>query len=82
MATILNCRVIFFTNLEVVESRSRSIKLQSIDGLFKKFQKVKGSNFVKCVQKKYLSYLIDKIFSLKRNFSKTSGFYCCFCYFY
>ena len=54
----------FFTNLEAVESRS--LKLQSIDGLFesRKFEKVKGSNIVKCVQKKYFSYIIDKIVSL------------------
>ena len=68
----------FFTNLEAVESRSRSLwkqkrlKLQSIDGLFesRKFEKVKGSNIVKRVLKKYFSYLIDKIASLRRNFSK------------
>ena len=40
---------------KAVESRTRSLKLQSIDGLFesRKFGKVKGSNIVKCVQKKY-----------------------------
>ena len=45
---------------------SRSLKLQSIDGLFesRKFEKVKGSNIVKCVQKKYFSHKIDKIVSL------------------
>ena len=57
-------------------NRSRSFKLQSIDRLFEpsKFEKVKGSNVVKCVQKKYFSYLIDKIVSLRRNFSKTYPF--------
>ena len=62
----------FFTNLEAVESRGKSLKLQSIDGLFesRKLEKVKGSNIVKHVPKKYLSYLIDKIVSLRRNFSK------------
>ena len=46
LANILNCRANFFTNLEAVESRSRSLELQSIDGLFesRKFEKVKGSN--------------------------------------
>ena len=72
LANILNCRANFFTNLEAVESRSRSLELQSIDGLFesRKFEKVKGSNIVKCVQNKYFSYIIDKIVSLRRNFSK------------
>ena len=31
-------------------------------------KKVNGSNIVKCVQKKYFSYIIDKIVSLTRNF--------------
>ena len=41
----------FFHKFEVVESRNRSLKLQSIDGLSwsTKFEKVKGSNIVKCV---------------------------------
>ena len=62
----------FFTNLEAVESRGKSLKLQSIDGLFesRKLEKVNWSNIVKHVPKKYLSYLIDKIVSLRRNFSK------------
>ena len=34
----------------------------------RKFEKIKGSNIVKCVQK--ISYIIDQIVSLKRNFSK------------
>ena len=61
----------FFTNLEAAESRSRRLKLQSINGLFesRKFEKVKGSNIVK--PKNYFSYLIDKIVSLRRNFSKS-----------
>ena len=48
---------------------SRSLKLQSIDGLFesKKFEKVKGSNIIKYVQKKYFSYIIDKVVSPTRN---------------
>ena len=65
----------FFINLEAVESRSRgfwsrSLKLQSIDRLFKsrKFEKVKGRNIVKCVQNKYFSYIIDKIVSLREKF--------------
>ena len=38
----------FFTNLEAAESRSRRLKLQSINGLFesRKFEKVKGSNIL------------------------------------
>ena len=31
-------------------------------------KQVNGSNVVKCVQKKYFSYIIDKIVSLTRNF--------------
>ena len=60
----------FFTNLEAAESRS--LKLQSIDGLFesRKFEKVKGSNIVSCVQRKYFSYIKDKIASLREIFSK------------
>ena len=62
----------FFTNLEAVESRSRRLKLQSIDGLFesRKSEKRKGSNIVSCVQRKYFSYIIGKIVLLRRNFSK------------
>ena len=62
----------FFTNLEAVESRSRSLKLQSIDGLFesRKSDKLKESNIVSCVQRKYFSYIIGKIVLLRRNFSK------------
>ena len=44
---------------------------------------VKGSAIVKCVQKKYFSYMIDKIISLRIYLSKAlvlSGFYYCFCY--
>ena len=33
----------FFTNLEAVESRSRSLKLQSIDGLFESRTFEKGA---------------------------------------
>ena len=33
-------------------------------------KKVKGSNIVKCVQKKYFSYIIDKIFHLEEIFQK------------
>ena len=55
MANILNR---FFTDLEAVERRSRKLKLQNIDALFEstKFEKIKGSNIVKCVQNKYFSY--------------------------
>ena len=55
MANILNR---FFTDLEAVERRSRKLKLQNIDALFEstKFEKIKGSNIVKCVQSKYFSY--------------------------
>ena len=61
---------------------SRSLKLQSIDGLFesRKFEKVKGSNIVKCVQKKYFSYIIDKIVSLTKNLQKP--YYYCSCYYF
>ena len=74
MANILNCRAFFYKfgssrkqkqkPLEAEVFGSRSLKLQSIDGFFesRKFEKVKGSNIVKCVQKKYFSYIIDKIF--------------------
>ena len=60
MANILNCPAIYFTKQQKAEPEafgSRRLKLQSIDGLFesRKFEKVKGSNIVKCVQKKYFS---------------------------
>ena len=89
MANILNYRAIFSQiwkqkKAEAETFGSRSVKLQSIDGLFesKKFEKVKWSNIVNCVQKKYFSYIIDKIVSLRRSFSKalvTLAY--CFCYF-
>ena len=41
-----------------------------IDCLNQESEKVKGSNIVKRVQKKYFSYIMDKIVSLRRNFSK------------
>ena len=87
MANILDFRAFFFTNLEAVESRSRRLKLQSIDGLFesKRFEKVKGSNAVKCAQNKCFSYITDKIVSLRRNqklwLSCPGFYYCCFYYF-
>ena len=77
MANILHCRAIFSQIYKQQKAQAeafgnRSLKIQSIDGLFKsiKFEKVKGSNIVKRVQKKYFSYIIDKIVSLRRNFSK------------
>ena len=77
MANILNCRAIFLQIRKHQKGEeeafgNRSPKLQSIDGLLesRKFEKVKGSTIVKCVQKKYFSYIIDKIVSLRRNFSK------------
>ena len=77
MANILNCRTILSQiwkqqKAEPEAFGSRSLKVQIIDGFFesRKFEKVKGSNIVKCVQKKYFSYIIDKILSLRRNFSK------------
>ena len=36
----------------------------------KKFEKVKGSNIVSCVQRKYFSFIIDKIVLLGRICSK------------
>ena len=53
----------------------RSLKLQSIDGLLEstEFEKVKGSNIVKCVPKKYFSYIIDKIVLLRGTFYKNCG---------
>ena len=85
MANILNCRAIFLQiwkqqKVEAEAFGSRSFKLQSIDGLFEpsKFEKVKGSNIVKCVQNKHFNYLIDKIVSLRRNFSKTLVILSCF----
>ena len=41
-----------------------------MDCLNQESEKVKRSNIVKRVQKKYFSYIIDKIVSLRRNFSK------------
>ena len=77
MANVLNYRANFYQTWkqqkeEVEALGSRNLKLQSIDGLFesRKFEKVKRSNFVKRVPKKYFSYLIDKMVWLRRNFSK------------
>ena len=77
MANILNCRTIFshFWKQQKADAKafgSRSVKLQSIDELLEstEFEKVKGRNIVKCVQKKYFSYIIDKFFSLRVNFQK------------
>ena len=50
---------------------SRNLKFQSIDGLLEsRKSEVIGSTIVKCVQKKYFSYIIGKFVSLGRNFSK------------
>ena len=64
MGNILNCYAIFsqswkYQKAEAKAFGSRSLKLQSIDGLFEstKFEKVKGSNIDKYVQKKYFSYM-------------------------
>ena len=72
MANILSFRTIFSQiwkqqKAEAEAFGSRSLKHQSIDGLFEstKLEKVKGSNIVNCVQKKYFSYIIDKIASLR-----------------
>ena len=77
MANTFNCHAIFsqISKEQKVEAEafgSRSLKLWSIDGLFKstKFGKVRGSNIVKRVPKKYFSYIIDKIVSLRTNFLK------------
>ena len=77
MANILNCCVIFSQiwkqqKVEAEASGIISLKFQSIDGLFEatKFEKVKGSNIVNCVKRKYFSYIIDKIVLVRRNFSK------------
>ena len=47
----------------------------------------KRNNIVSCVQRKYFSYIIDKIVAFKGEiFQKLwlscRGFYYCFCYFY
>ena len=64
----------FLTNLEAESEAfgSRSLKFQSTDGFLEsnKFERAKGSNIVKCVQKKYFSYIINKIVPLRRDFSK------------
>ena len=77
MASISNCRAVFSQIWKQQKAGaevfgSRSLKPQSIDGLFEltKLGKVKGSNIVKCVQKKYFSYVTDKNVSFRRNFSK------------
>ena len=50
---------------EAVTFESRNLKLQVIDGFFEstKFDKVKGSNIGKCVQKKYFSYNRSNFFA-------------------
>ena len=62
----------FGSSAEAKTFGNRSLKLQSIDGLFEssKFEKVKGSKIVKCVLKEYVSYIIAEIVSLRRNFSE------------
>ena len=77
MANTLNCRAVFsqIWNQQKAEAeafRIRSLERHSIDGLSqsKNVGKIKGNNIVKCIQKKYFSYIIDKIASLTRNSSK------------
>ena len=74
MANILNSRAFFLQIWQQQKAKaeafgSRILKLQSIDGLFE-LRKVKGSNIVKCAQKKHFTYIIDKNVSLRRHFSK------------
>ena len=66
MAKILNCCTIFLQiwkqqKAEAETFGSKSLKLQSIDGLFesRKFYKVKGSSIAKRVPKKYFSYFMQ-----------------------
>ena len=61
MANVVNGRVIFLQiwkqqKAEAEAFGSKILRLQSIDRLFKsrKFEKVKGSHAVNCVQKKQL----------------------------
>ena len=67
MANILNCRAIFLQiwkqqKAEAEAFGSRNIKPHSIDGLFesRKLENVKANNRVKCVQKKYFSYVLGQ----------------------
>ena len=69
--------------------KQKPLETEGIDGLFesRKFEKVKKNNIVRCVQRKYFSYIIDNIVALKEEiFQKLwlscPGFYYCFCYFY
>ena len=80
MASILNCRAIFShiwkqQKADAKAFGSRSFKL-CIDELLEstKFEKVKGSNIVKCVQKKYFSYIIDKFIFAQRKLFKSFGY--------
>ena len=90
MANILNSGAFFYKF-----GSSRKQKQKPLEAEYLNFRvlmdcsnqkKVKGSNIVKCAQKKHFSYIIDKIVLLRRNFSKAfvcPGFYCrCFYYFY
>ena len=67
--SVLDVTAALDPSLEAEAFGSRRLKLQSIDGFFES-KKVKGSNIVKCAQKKHFSYIIDKIVLLRRNFSK------------
>ena len=81
MASILNCGAIFShiwkqQKADAKAFGSRSLKLQRIDELLEstKFEKVKGRNIAKCVQKKYFSYMIDKFLFAQRKLFKSFGY--------
>ena len=63
MANILNCRAVFHRfgssrREEAAAFGRRNLTLQSIDGFFEltKFEKVKESNIVKCLEQNYFNY--------------------------
>ena len=64
--------LLYYTKFNCQVFGRRGLKLQSIDGLFesKKIEKARRSNIVEYVQKKYFSYIIDKIVLLRGIFSK------------
>ena len=74
MANILNSGAFFYKF-----GSSRKQKQKPLEAEYLNFRvlmdcsnqkKVKGSNIVKCAQKKHFSYIIDEIVLLRRNFSK------------
>ena len=77
MANILNCRAIFSqiwkqqkADEKVLEAEALKFRVLMNCQNQQNLKKVRGNNIVKCVQKRYFSYITDNFFSFRGNFSK------------